>query len=241
MLPLIVMPTYNECENIENMVRQIMGLDLGLSMLIVDDNSPDGTGDIADRLAVEFPQVHVEHRAGKQGLGTAYKRGFEVALDMGADYIFEMDADFSHNPRYLKDMLEAIKEHEIVIGSRYIEGGGTENWGLARKIISRGGSFYTRLCTGIKLRDTTSGFRCHRSEVLRKIDFSRISASGYGFQVEMSYVCSIMGFDIIEIPIIFTDRRVGESKMSKDIMFEAMKLVSGLKRKYRNITESSSS
>jgi dolichol-phosphate mannosyltransferase len=238
MLPVIVMPTYNECENIESMVRQLFGLDVGLSMIIVDDNSPDGTGDIADRLAQEFPQLKVEHRAGKQGLGTAYKHGFKVALDMGADYIFEMDADFSHNPKYIPEFLEAIKQHHIVLGSRYVEGGGTENWGWSRKLISRGGSFYARLFTGMKIKDTTGGFRCFRSDVLRQIDFSRISASGYGFQVELSYVCTIMGFDIYELPIIFTDRRVGESKMSKAIVFEAMRLVSGLKRKYRDISKS---
>jgi dolichol-phosphate mannosyltransferase len=239
MLPVIVMPTYNECENIESMVRQLFGLDVGLSMIIVDDNSPDGTGDIADSLAVEFPQLKVEHRAGKQGLGTAYKHGFKVAMDMGADYIFEMDADFSHNPKYIPEFLEAIKQHDIVIGSRYVDGGGTENWGWSRKLISRGGSLYARLLTGMKIKDTTGGFRCYRTDVLKQIDFSRISASGYGFQVELSYVCTIMGFDIFELPIIFADRRVGESKMSRDIVFEAMRLVGGLKWKYSDISKKS--
>lgn len=241
MLPVIVMPTYNERENIEKMARTLMGLDLGLSLLVVDDNSPDGTGEIVDRLAEEFENIHVEHRAGKQGLGTAYKHGFKVALGMGADYIIEMDADFSHKPRYLADMLAAAPDHDVVIGSRYVEGGGTENWGLSRKIISRGGSIYTRLFTGVKMRDTTSGFRCHKADVIRKIDFSRISATGFGFQVELSYVCTILGFDIFEIPIIFADRCEGESKMSKDIVFEAMRLVAGLRRKYRDITRSSCS
>jgi dolichol-phosphate mannosyltransferase len=240
MPPVIVIPTYNESENIENIVRQLFQMDLGVSILIVDDNSPDGTGDIADRLAAEFPLLKVEHREGKQGLGTAYKHGFKVALDdMRADRVFEMDADFSHNPKYIPDFLKAIEEHDVVIGSRYVDGGGTENWGWARKLISRGGSLYARLMTGMKIRDTTAGFRCYRADVLRQVDFSRISASGYGFQVEMSYVCTIMGFDIFELPIIFADRRVGESKMSKGIVFEAMRLVSGLKRKYSDISKGS--
>jgi dolichol-phosphate mannosyltransferase len=241
MLPVIVMPTYNESENIEKMVRQLMGMDIGLEVLVVDDNSPDGTGEIVDRLAGEFGAVHVEHRAGKQGLGTAYKHGFKVALSMGADRIFEMDADFSHNPKYLPQMLEAVEEHEVVIGSRYCDGGGTEDWGLIRRIISKGGGVYTRLCTGMKIMDPTAGYRCYRAEVIRAIDFDRISASGYGFQVEMAYVCTIMGFDIVELPIVFADRTEGESKMSKGIIFEAMRLVGGLKRKYRDISESRSS
>ena len=158
---------------------------------------------------------------------------------MGADYIIEMDADFSHKPRYLADMLAVAPDHDVVIGSRYVAGGGPENWGLSRKIISRGGSAYTRLLTGVKMHDTTSGFRCHKADVIRKIDFSRISATGFGFQVELSYVCTILGFDIFEIPIVFADRAEGESKMSKDIVFEAMRLVAGLRRKYRDITRGS--
>jgi dolichol-phosphate mannosyltransferase len=220
MLPVIVMPTYNERENMEKMARTLMGLDLGLSLLVIDDNSPDGTGEIVDRLAEEFDSIHVEHRPGKAGLGTAYRHGFEVALGMGADYIIEMDADFSHDPKYLADMLAAAPDHDVVIGSRYVEGGGTVNWGM---------------------HDTTSGFRCHKADVIRKIDFSRISATGFGFQVELSYVCTILGFDIFEIPIVFADRAEGESKMSKDIVFEAMRLVAGLRRKYRDVTRSSCS
>jgi dolichol-phosphate mannosyltransferase len=146
-----------------------------------------------------------------------------------------MDADFSHDPSYIPRMLSAIEEHDVIIGSRYTEGGGTRNWSLVRKLISRGGSAYTRLMTGIKVHDTTSGFRCYRREVLEKIDFSRISASGYGFQVEMAYVCAIMGFDVYELPIIFTDRRVGQSKMSKSIIWEAMWMVGGLRHKYRDL------
>jgi dolichol-phosphate mannosyltransferase len=236
MLPIIVIPTYNEKENIERMTRCLMGMDIGVSILIVDDNSPDGTGEIADALAEEFEKVCVLHREGKEGLGQAYRHGFKVALDMGADYIMQMDADFSHDPKYVADMLEAVKTHDVVIGSRYVPGGGTVNWSLARKVISRGGGTYARAVTGMKIMDPTAGFRCYRAQVIRDIDFSRISASGYGFQVELSYVCTIMGFDVFEIPIVFADREEGTSKMSKNIVWEAMWLVWGLRRKYRDIS-----
>lgn len=236
MKPFVVMPTYNEKENLERIVREIIALEAGISMLIVDDGSPDGTGEIADRLASELAGlVFVEHREGKQGLGTAYRHGFGVALDMGADFVFEMDADFSHNPNDLPRFLEAIDEHDVVIGSRYVAGGGTENWGPLRKLISRGGSFYARVFTGLRVKDSTSGFRCYRRKVLESIDFSRISASGYAFQVEMAYVCTIMGFDVFELPIVFVDRVEGTSKMSKSIVLEAMGLVAGLPKKYRDI------
>lgn len=235
MLPVIIIPTYNESGNIEGIVRDILAIECGVSILIVDDNSPDGTGEIADRLSEELPEVHVRHRPGKQGLGSAYRFGFTEALDMGATCIFEMDADYSHDPRYIPQFLSAIGDHDVVIGSRYVEGGGIENWGLARELISRGGNFYARLCTGLKVNDATSGYRCYRSEVLKAIDIPRVSASGYGFQVEMAYVCITMGFDVFELPIVFTDRRVGESKMSKNIVWEAMWMVAGLKRKYRDL------
>lgn len=236
MLPVIVIPTYNEKENIERITRQLVGLGAGVSVLIVDDNSPDGTGEIADRLAEEIGEVSVLHRECKEGLGCAYRHGFEVALDMGADYVFQMDADFSHDPKYVPMMLEAIKTHDVVIGSRYVPGGGTENWGVARKVISRGGGVYTRLMTGMKIMDPTAGFRCYRADVLRAIDFSRISASGYGFQVELSYVFTIMGLDVYELPIVFVDRAEGTSKMSKNIVWEALWLVAGLRHKYRDVT-----
>lgn len=235
MLPVIVIPTYNECENLERLVREILGLECGVSLLIVDDNSPDGTGEIADRLSDEFPRVHARHREGKLGLGTAYVYGFGEALDMGADCVFEMDADFSHDPRYIPQFLAAIADHDVVIGSRYVEGGGTENWGFIREFISRGGSAYTKLLTGIDLKDTTGGFRCYRREVLETVDFGRIGASGYAFQVEMAYVCTLHGFDVFELPIVFTDRRVGQSKMSKGIVWEAIVLVAGLRRKYGDL------
>lgn len=235
MLPVIVIPTYNESENIERLVREILGLAGGVSLLIVDDNSPDGTGEIADRLASEFPRVHARHREGKLGLGTAYVYGFGEALEMGAGCVFEMDADFSHDTRYIPQFLAAITDHDVVIGSRYVEGGGVENWGLLRELISRGGSAYAKLLTGIGVKDTTSGYRCYRREVLEKIDFGRIGASGYAFQVEMAYVCTLHGFRVYELPIVFTDRRVGQSKMSKAIIWEAVILVAGLRWKYRDL------
>ena len=236
MRPFIVMPTYNEKENIERIVTEILDLGCGVTVLIVDDNSPDGTGDIADRLAAEREgSVFVEHREGKQGLGSAYRHGFGVALDRDADCVFEMDADFSHDPGYIPEFLEAIKEHDVVIGSRYVPGGGTENWGIVRQFISRGGCLYARLLTGLKVKDSTSGFRCYRRKVLESIDFSRISASGYAFQVEMAFICTLMGYDVWELPIIFTDRTEGQSKMDSSIVWEAMWLVGGLRRKYRDI------
>jgi dolichol-phosphate mannosyltransferase len=237
MLPVIVMPTYNESENLEKIVGDILSLECGVSLLIIDDNSPDGTGEIADRLAEESPLVHVRHREGKRGLGRAYRYGFGEALAMGADFVFEMDADFSHDPRYIPQFLTAMADHDVVIGSRYVKGGDTENWGLLREVISRGGTAYARLWTGIKLKDTTSGYRCYRRNVLESIDFSRIEASGYSFQVEMAYVCTLLGFDIWELPIIFTDRRVGESKMGSDIVWEAMILVARLRYKYKDLRE----
>ncbi len=237
MLPVIVIPTYNERENIERLTREILNLGCGVSLIIVDDNSPDGTGKIADILSEEFSQVSVIHRSSKLGLGSAYREGFMKALKMGADCIFEMDADFSHDPRYIPQFLSAINEHDVVIGSRYIEGGGIENWGLIRELISRGGSMYARFWTGLKIRDTTSGYRCYRREVIETIDFSRINTSGYAFQVEMAYVCVLLGFDVFEIPIVFTDRRVGASKMSGEIVWEAVKVVAGLRRKYKDLRE----
>jgi dolichol-phosphate mannosyltransferase len=235
MKPFIVMPTYNEKENLEKMIRALLDLDCGISILIVDDNSPDGTGEIADRLAAENENVYVRHRAGKQGLGTAYKFGFKEAIDLGATCVFEMDADFSHDPSYVPEFLKAIEEHDVIIGSRYVKGGGTKNWSKFRELISRGGGVYTRMFTGLKVKDPTAGFRCYRKEVLDSIDFDRIDASGYGFQVEMTYVCTGLGYDVYELPIVFCDRAEGTSKMSKSIVFEAMRIVTGFRRKYKDL------
>ena len=235
MKPFIVMPTYNEKENLEKMVRALLELECGISILIVDDNSPDGTGEIADRLAAENENVFVRHREGKQGLGTAYKYGFFEAIDLGATCVFEMDADFSHDPSYVPKMLDAIQEHDVVIGSRYVKGGGTKNWSKFREMISRGGSLYTRVFTGLKIKDPTAGFRCYRKEVLESVDFEKIDASGYGFQVEMAYVCTGLGYDVFELPIVFCDRVEGTSKMHKGIVFEAMKIVAGFRKKYKDL------
>lgn len=236
MKSVIAIPTYNERENIETIVRAIMALDCGLYVIVVDDNSPDGTGEIAEMLADEFPgMVSVLHRERKEGLGPAYVHAFRVALADGADYVFEMDADYSHDPKYLPAMMEAATRYDVVIGSRYVPGGGTVNWGVIRRFISKGGSAYARLFTGMKIRDCTAGFRCYSRKVLESIDFSRVSAAGYGFQVEMTYICTLKRFSIVEVPIVFADRVHGKSKMNKSIVFEAMVLVAGFRRKYRDL------
>ncbi|MDD5448038.1 MAG: polyprenol monophosphomannose synthase [Actinomycetota bacterium] len=234
------MPTYNEADNIEDITTSIMEMDIGVSMVIVDDNSPDGTGLIADRLAEKFPRVRVLHRAEKKGYGLACIQGFEEAFAMGADVIFQMDADFSHDPAYLPEFLSAIGSHDVVIGSRYVRGGAVKNWGILRRVISKGGSLYSRIFTGMKLKDFTSGYRCYRSEVLKSIDFSKIATKGYGFLVELAYICCKMGYDVYEIPIVFADRRVGQSKMTGGIVLEAALAVPRLRWKYRGIGVGSS-
>jgi len=236
----LILPTYDEAENVEAIVAAAAAaLERAAPgdwrLLVVDDASPDGTGALADALAARAPEVEVLHRTAKDGLGRAYLAGFAHALDRGAARVVEMDADFSHDPAYIPDFLAAIEKHDVVIGSRYVPGGGTRDWSKTREFISRGGSLYARILTGLKVKDSTSGFRCYRKKVLEAIDFSRIEASGYAFQVEMAYVCTIMGFDVFELPIVFVDRTAGTSKMSKSIVFEAMRLVAGLKKKYRDI------
>lgn len=222
---LIVLPTYNEAGNVESIVEAILG-HAGFSVLIVDDNSPDGTGAIADSLEQRHPQgVEVMHRAGKQGLGTAYIAGFRRALARGDEFVFEMDADFSHDPADLPRMLAAAERADVVIGSRYVPGGGAVNWPFSRYLISRGGSIYTKLVLGIPVNDPTSGFKCFRREALQAIDLSRVHASGFSFQVEMNWRCDRRGLRIAEVPIRFVDRKVGQSKMSRGIFLEAMVLV----------------
>ena len=227
---VIVLPTYNERENLRHALGRIRevadGHGVQLHTLIVDDNSPDGTGDLADELAREVPDVSVMHRAGKEGLGKAYIAGFREALSMGAERIFEMDADLSHDASYLPHFLRLIDQGaDLVLGSRYVKGGGVENWGLARKVISRGGCLYAQTILGLPLHDLTGGFKCFRREVLETIDLDSIDARGYGFQIEMTYRAYKLGFKVAELPIIFVDRKVGESKMSNDIVLEAMKNV----------------
>jgi dolichol-phosphate mannosyltransferase len=225
MKALVIIPTYNERENLPRLVPAILAQGESFHVLVVDDNSPDGTGDIADELAAAEPRVNVLHRDGKRGLGTAYVAGFKWALERGFDYVFEMDADFSHDPDDLPRLLEGAKQGDCAVGSRWVPGGGTENWSFIRTFISRGGSVYSKLILGVPVNDLTSGFKCFSAYVLRSLDLDAIQSNGYGFQVEVNYRCHRKGFRIVEVPIMFVDRRVGKSKMNSGIVFEAAKVV----------------
>jgi dolichol-phosphate mannosyltransferase len=219
----VVLPTYNEAENLERIVGAVLDqLPETGRILIVDDNSPDGTGEIADRLAEESERVQVLHRPVKEGLGPAYLAGFAVALDGGAERIVEMDADFSHDPSYLPGLIAAADDADLAIGSRYVGGGGVEDWGPTRRFISRGGSAYARIALGLPIRDLTGGFKCFRREVLEAINLETIEARGYAFQVETTFRTIRAGFRVVEVPIVFRDRRAGSSKMSGTIVAEAM-------------------
>ena len=219
----VILPTYNEAENLERIVNAVLEqLPASGRVLVVDDNSPDGTGGIADRLAASDDSVSVLHRERKEGLGPAYLAGFHVALDGGAERIVEMDADFSHDPAYLPNLIGAADEADLVIGSRYVPGGGVTDWGPMRRFISRGGSAYARWALGLPIRDLTGGFKCFRREVLESINLDTIEARGYAFQVETTYRAIRAGFRVVEIPIVFRDRTDGTSKMSKSIVAEAM-------------------
>jgi dolichol-phosphate mannosyltransferase len=224
---LVIIPTYNERENIEPIVQAVLAADPRLDILIVDDNSPDGTGQLADQLASAEPRVKVLHRAKKEGLGRAYIAGFKRALAEPYEFIFEMDADFSHKPADLPRFLSALEERhaDICLGSRRVTGGGTVNWGVGRQIISGGGSMYARTVLGIDVRDLTGGFKCFRRKVLEALPLDEIRSSGYGFQIELTYRAIRKGFKVIEIPIIFEDRRVGRSKMSRAVFVEALGMV----------------
>ena len=222
MRALVIIPTYNERENIPQLVPAILGQGEHFDVLVVDDNSPDGTGEIADALASTQPRLHVIHRPGKAGLGTAYVAGFKLALEQGYEAVFEMDADFSHSPDDLPRLLAAVQQADVAIGSRWIPDGGTQNWSLLRKFISRGGSQYAKLILGVPMNDLTSGFKCFSSHVLARLDLDAIHSNGYAFQVEVNYFCHRLGYRIVEIPIMFVDRRVGHSKMSAGIVLEAM-------------------
>jgi dolichol-phosphate mannosyltransferase len=224
------LPTYNEAENVGPMVDrlgEILGSD-GI-VLIIDDNSPDGTGEFADGLATERPWVQVLHRPRKEGLGPAYLDGFRRALELGADLIFELDCDFSHDPADVPRLTAAAAEADLVIGSRYVPGGGTKNWGLVRRLISRGGSLYAQILLGVPIRDLTGGFKCYRRKVLEAIDLDAIHSKGYAFQIETTYRALRAGFRVVEVPIVFTDREVGGSKMSKAIVLEAVWKVPALR------------
>jgi dolichol-phosphate mannosyltransferase len=235
----VVMPTYNEADNVEAIVRattaELHRLAPGNhTLLIVDDASPDGTGAIADRLTAELPAVEVLHRNAKQGLGQAYLAGFAVALQAGAELVLEMDADFSHDPVHLEALLAAADDADLVLGSRYVPGGGVEDWGLLRRLISRGGGLYARVILGIGVHDLTGGFKCIHRRVLETIDLSAVRAEGYVFQIEVTYRAILAGFTVAEVPIVFHDRRAGSSKMSTRIALEAMWLVPGLRRAARH-------
>jgi dolichol-phosphate mannosyltransferase len=219
----LVLPTYNEAGNLERFVAAVRDkLPASARILVVDDNSPDGTGEIADRLAAEDERVSVLHRERKEGLGPAYIAGFRRALEQGAGYVVEMDSDFSHDPAYLPRLLEAGERADLAIGSRYVDGGGVSDWSALRRGISRGGSAYARLVLGVGVRDLTGGFKCFRREVLEAIDLEAISSRGYAFQIEMTYRAIQRGFRVVEVPIVFRDREVGSSKMSRSIVAEAV-------------------
>jgi dolichol-phosphate mannosyltransferase len=229
----LILPTYNEADNVGPIVRAAREqLRDGDTILIVDDNSPDGTGAIADTLAQEILNVEVLHRPGKQGLGRAYLAGFAHALQGGADYVLEMDADFSHDPHDLPRLIETAEQGaDLVLGSRYVDGGSVTDWGLLRKLVSRGGSWYARMVLGVKVRDLTGGFKCFRRSVLEALDLNAVHADGYGFQIELTYRTIKAGFRVVEIPIVFRDRRVGESKMNARIALEAVWKVPALRRR----------
>jgi dolichol-phosphate mannosyltransferase len=227
---IICLPTYNERENLESMVHALGRLGLeGLEVLVVDDASPDGTGEIADRLAGELPWVHVLHRERKEGLGPAYLAAFARALELGADFVFEIDCDFSHDPADVPRLAAAADEADLVLGSRYVSGGGTRDWGLVRRCISRGGSLYAQVLLQLGIRDLTGGFKCYRRKVLETIDLGAIDSRGYAFQIETTYRTIRAGFRVVEVPITFADREVGGSKMSKSIVLEAIWKVPALR------------
>ena len=225
----VVIPTYNEQDNLRRLIEQVLQQDESLQVLVVDDNSPDGTGQLADELACLNGRVNVLHRPAKLGLGSAYRDGFRRAMELGADLLIEMDADFSHDPSILPLFLEQIKTHDLVIGSRYLNGISVVNWPLRRLMLSYGANWYTRLVTGLTIMDCTSGFKCFRRSLIESIDLDRVRSDGYSFQIEMHFRSAELGASICEVPIIFIDRRVGQSKMSKRIVREAILMVWKLK------------
>jgi len=222
---LVVIPTYNERTNLPLLIPAVLAQDCRVEVLIVDDSSPDGTGELADELAAADPRVHAMHRTAKEGLGKAYLAGFRWALDRGYDFIFEMDADFSHDPKFLPEFLRAAQDADLVIGSRYKAGVNVINWPMSRLLLSIGANQYARWVTGLPLADSTGGFKCFRRQVLEAISLDRVRSNGYAFQIEMSYLAWKKGFRIKEIPIVFTDRVEGQSKMNKRIVREAIWMV----------------
>jgi dolichol-phosphate mannosyltransferase len=221
---MIVMPTYNEAENLPVMIAELLALNIdGLGILIVDDNSPDGTGRIADELHQRYPQqIQVLHRARKQGLGSAYLEGFRIALNSGVDFIVQMDADFSHSPRYVPLLLAKAQTYDVVVGSRYVPGGRLdERWDLTRRLLSWGGNLYAKMVIGLKVHDATAGFKCFRRQALLSLELDRVHSDGYAFQIEMAYACQRKRLRVCEVPITFGDRVIGRSKMSLGIVLEA--------------------
>lgn len=227
---LVCIPTYNEATNLPDIVPQVLAQDDRIEVLVIDDNSPDGTGQIADRLAAGSPRVHVLHREGKQGLGTAYLAGFKWALERGFDYIFEMDADFSHDPRHLTAFLKAVEDADLVLGSRYLGGKVTVvNWPMGRLLLSYCANIYARWVTGLRIWDLTGGFKCFRRRVLEGMDLSRVRSNGYAFQIEVNVRAWRKGFKLAEVPIVFVDRTEGQSKMNQAIVREAVWMVPRLR------------
>ena len=221
---IVIIPTYKEKENIEAIVKSVSSLPISFDILIIDDNSPDGTGAIVKDLQKSYPNLHLVERSGKLGLGTAYIAGFKWALEKGYKYVYEMDADFSHDPRDLMKLYKACAEDgaDLAIGSRYISGVNVVNWPLSRVLMSYVASIYVRFITGMKIMDTTAGFKCYRKEVLKNIRLDKVRSVGYGFQIEMKFKAWRLGYKIVEVPIIFTDRKLGASKMSGGIFNEAL-------------------
>lgn len=227
---LIVVPTYNERDNVRDIATRLLAALSDCDLLFVDDNSPDGTGELLDELAGRQPRIHVMHRAGKLGLGTAYIEGFTWGLGRDYELFFEMDADGSHDPKYLVTMRSLAEDGaDVVVGSRYVPGGGTPNWGLGRRMLSRGGGLYARTVLGVDVRDLTAGFICWRRDALAAIDLATITSNGYSFQIEMKYRALQHGLRLVETPIVFIDRRVGQSKMSRAIFVEALAKVWSLR------------
>ncbi len=227
MRAVVCLPTYNERENLGDMVRALG--DKGVSVLVIDDNSPDGTGELADRLVEELDYVQVLHRGRKEGLGPAYLAGFDRALANGAELVLELDADFSHDPDDVPRLIEAARDADLVLGSRYVEGGSIRDWGRLRRFVSAGGSLYARMLLGVPVRDLTGGFKCFRREVLETLDLDAISSRGYAFQIETTYRALRAGFRVVEVPIAFAERERGGSKMSKAIVLEAIWKVPALR------------
>lgn len=222
---IVILPTYNERENIDAMLQRLMALPFGLHVLVVDDHSPDGTGEAVREWVAREPRIHLLERAGKLGLGSAYREGFRWALDHGAEYVFEMDCDFSHDPDSIGEFIHHAQHHDLVLGSRYLNGVTVVNWPLRRLILSYSANLYTRLVTGLPVKDATGGFKCFRRRALEGVRLDRVRSDGYAFQIEMTFKCWKRGFRILEIPIVFVDRRAGVSKMHRRIILEAVGMV----------------